>query len=439
MELEQAVAERTSGPCDGRAPRTRGWVAGVVGVLVLLDTFDAPIWALFGDNATVLAGVPLARLPLLVVGVAAVVLLIGDRRAATASVRSSWPVWPALVLAFASTAWSDQPRKTLIWALALLGSTIFGIALGRRFSPRAQAMLVAGTVSAIALASVVAAALFTGNRLGIGGHFSGLYFHKNLLGRVVALGVAASAVTIASGRWRRAGLGALLVCGGVLVASQSVASILAAALALAAMACVLGARAYRRSAYAILTGGVVACSAAVLVLIGTKPGLRLLARRETFSDRTLIWQLVAARAAEDPWLGHGYGAFWTGPAGDAVVAALGKPINHSHNGAVDLYAELGRLGLIVLIVPMAIGAVAAAHHALRPGPAACLWPVTCVVFFIASNVAESALLRHKLYWALFVSVLCHLVRQLTADGGAGPVQPVAIDNADAGRRAVRGA
>jgi hypothetical protein len=58
------------------------------------------------------------------------------------------------------------------------------------------------------------------------------------------------------------------------------------------------------------------------------------------------------------------------------------------------------------------------RSALRLGPAACLWPATYVVFFVASNVAESALLRHKIYWALLVAVLCHLVRHRTVDDDA---------------------
>ena len=31
-----------------------------------------------------------------------------------------------------------------------------------------------------------------------------------------------------------------------------------------------------------------------------------------------------------------------------------------------------------------------------------------VVFFIASNVAETAFLRHKIFWALYVAAACHL-------------------------------
>jgi hypothetical protein len=47
---------------------------------------------------------------------------------------------------------------------------------------------------------------------------------------------------------------------------------------------------------------------------------------------------------------------------------------------------------------------------LRANAAACLWPATFLVFFIVSNAAESAFFRHKVYWALYVAVACHLAQ-----------------------------
>src|SRR4029079_10929456 len=123
-------------------------------------------------------------------------------------------------------------------------------------------------------------------------------------------------------RQRGAGLAALFLCGGVLAVTRSVASVLTAVIVLAATVSLVAARAYRRAAPVIVATVTLTTMAIVLALIGTKPGLRLLARSETFSDRTHIWRVVAAGAAEDAWLGHGYGAFWTGPAGPKALAMI---------------------------------------------------------------------------------------------------------------------
>src|SRR5206468_4109218 len=118
-------------------------------------------------------------------------------------------------------------------------------------------------------------------------------------------------------------------------------------------------------------------------------GRQLLARSDTFSERTRIWHSVAVRANEHLWFGHGYGAFWTGPAGAKAIAELRLRINHGHNGALDLYAELGIVGLLVVLLPVAWATLAAVRHALRAAGPACVWPATSVVFFVASNLGES--------------------------------------------------
>lgn len=149
---------------------------------------------------------------------------------------------------------------------------------------------------------------------------------------------------------------------------------------------------------------------AVGILVATPSGLMLIGRGSTFSGRTLVWETVVSGAMQAPMLGHGYGAFWQGPAGErageTIARLIGMRINHAHNGALDLFAELGAAGVILVLVPLAIIAVAALRRAFAAGCHASIWPATYVVFFVASNVAESSLLRHKIYWALYVAVAC---------------------------------
>jgi O-antigen ligase len=74
-------------------------------------------------------------------------------------------------------------------------------------------------------------------------------------------------------------------------------------------------------------------------------------------------------------------------------------------------AELGLAGLVLVLVPLGVFTAAALQHALARGARACLWPATYLVFFVASNAGESALLRHKPYWALYVAAACHVARR----------------------------
>ena len=217
-------------------------------------------------------------------------------------------------------------------------------------------------------------------------------------------------MTLLGQRHRLLATGALCLCAILLLATGSRASVLAAVLTVAATLLLLAARHWRRHARTILTTGTAAALLVPTVLLTTSSGLAFLERSETFTGRTHIWKAVAVTAMEAPWVGRGYGAFWTSAAGDAAWkrSAIPDRIIHAHNGALDVFAELGAVGIALVFVPLAWVAVAALRHALASPSPGCLWPAVYLVFFMASNVAESWLFRHKLFWALYVAVACHV-------------------------------
>ncbi len=407
--LEPAIAVD---PCHGGSPRRRDWILAVVAALILSDAFDDTLYVFFGYQARLVRGVPIARIPLIIVAAVTVFLWARDPRDATAHVRAAWWLWPAVALAFVSVLWSERPAATLVWAAALLTTSAFGVTLSTRFSALGQALLVVAVTTAIALASVVSVAIWPAHALP-GGNWNGIYEQRNLLGRTQALGVGAAVATILSQRDRAIAAGALCVCAIVLLATESRGSILAAAVTVFATLLLVAARRWRRHATTILLVGSAAALLVVTLLLTTRSGLALLERSDSFTDRTHIWKAVATTAMEAPWLGHGYGAFWTSAAGDAAWARsmVQNRINHAHNGALDVFAELGVVGIALVFVPIGIVAVAALRHALTPRPPACLWPGVYLVFFLASNVGESALLRHKVYWALYVATACHVATE----------------------------
>jgi len=406
LALEPAIA---IDPCHGRSPHRLDWILAFVGALILSDAFDVILYVLFGKQARLVRGVPIARVPLIAVAAVTGYLLARDPRDATAHLRGAWWLWPAVALAFVSALWSERPAVTLVWATALFTTSAFGVALAVCFSALAQALLVVAVTTAIALASVVSVAIWPQQAVR-DGKWRGIYAWNSFLGRTQALGVGAALATILSQRYRVIAAGAVCVCAILLLATESRASLLAAAVTVFATLLLLAARRWRRHATTILMAGTAAALSVLTLLLTTRSGVALLERSETFTDRSLIWTAVATTAMETPWLGHGYGAFWTSAAGEAAWArsTLRDRMNNAHDGALDLFAELGVAGIALVFVPLAMVAVAALRHALAPRPPACLWPAVYLVFFVASNVADSVLLRHKLFWALYVAAACHV-------------------------------
>jgi O-antigen ligase len=72
-------------------------------------------------------------------------------------------------------------------------------------------------------------------------------------------------------------------------------------------------------------------------------------RDPTLTDRTKIWAVLLA-IDTDPVLGAGYETFWLGPRLMRVWQAGFGRINEAHNGYLQIYLNLGLIGLFLLIV-----------------------------------------------------------------------------------------
>ena len=79
-----------------------------------------------------------------------------------------------------------------------------------------------------------------------------------------------------------------------------------------------------------------------------------LGRNTTLTDRTLIWKAVLA-IHTNPLLGTGFESFWLGNRLEAVWNMSVKGIQEAHNGYLELYLNLGFIGLFLLGVMIVTG------------------------------------------------------------------------------------
>jgi exopolysaccharide production protein ExoQ len=73
------------------------------------------------------------------------------------------------------------------------------------------------------------------------------------------------------------------------------------------------------------------------------------AGRTSLSGRPEIWHIVLSQQA-NPLVGAGYESFWLGPRLDRIWALGQGHINESHNGYLELYLNLGYLGLLLMLI-----------------------------------------------------------------------------------------
>lgn len=103
----------------------------------------------------------------------------------------------------------------------------------------------------------------------------------------------------------------------------------------------------RRVLVHIMVGGVIAVAIVALFFDSSGSMVQTLGRDASLTGRTEIWDVVLSLAQKSPMLGTGFESFWMG---DRLLKVwqVEKGIQESHNGYIEVYANLGWVGIIFL-------------------------------------------------------------------------------------------
>jgi len=133
-------------------------------------------------------------------------------------------------------------------------------------------------------------------------------------------------------------------------------------------------------------------------------------RDPTLTDRTLIWQTVLSLHT-NPLLGTGYESFWLGSRLQYIWQRVGQ-INESHNGYLELYLNLGLIGLGILIAFLVSSYRTICRELTKGSQLAslsfALWTVT--LFY---NMTEAAF-RSQLMWLAFLVIAVNVPQRIRA-------------------------
>ena len=79
-----------------------------------------------------------------------------------------------------------------------------------------------------------------------------------------------------------------------------------------------------------------------------------LGRNTTLTGRTEIWDDLF-RMDFSPWVGTGFESFWLGERADYMANRYYFHPNQAHNGYIEMYVNLGLIGVGFLVLLMASG------------------------------------------------------------------------------------
>ena len=329
--------------------------------------------------------------------------------------RRNWSLVALLVLTLLSCTWASSPTIVLQRSIAVLGTTLFGVALAVRLTFEDQLRLMSWVFRIIAVLSLTCIVLLP--RYGISsladqeGAWRGVFVQKNGLGSIMALSVLVewhlSTDTAFSKVLNRV---ALLLSAALLFFSSSITP------ALALIGCLLFIQLYKfalhrlrlRPPFAVALSSLLLLTAgAALSLLESEKIAATLGRSSDLTGRTEIWRWVLSYIAEHPILGYGYSGFWFGASPDslAIDRAMGIRIMYSHNGYLEILLTLGGVGFVLALAFLGTGMKRAFYCSERGQTSAHLWPLALLFFVILHNFAECTILFQDLEWALCVAAV----------------------------------
>jgi exopolysaccharide production protein ExoQ len=142
----------------------------------------------------------------------------------------------------------------------------------------------------------------------------------------------------------------------------------------------------------------------LITLLGAFPGaLQEMGRNATLTERTLIWSWVI-KLVPNQWVGSGYGSFWLGHRLEMMinnVTHIWIP-NQAHNGYLEVFANLGWIGVGLLGLVLFWGYFRIIDAWRRKGPASDLM-LAYFLIGVISNISEASFFRNLVpVWLFFM-------------------------------------
>lgn len=380
--------------------------------------------------------------------IAALILLVLLQAASLIARRDeldwNWAILPISLLAYLGWAgisvfWSEYQRVTLVSFGYLLLVTFVGVYIGlsrdtiqiiRSFGDVLRAVLLVSLVLEVLSGIIFDAPLAVLNihaELAVGGPISGLVSDRNQLGLLAAIAVATFII-----EWRMraitrtVAIPSLVLAVASIVFTKSPVVTMVAVVLFAAAAVLYGIRrlpAARRQLAQYVVLGMLALGAAVAWAFRA-PIIAVFNATGELQFRLELWQDVL-NFVSFHWL-EGWG--WTGIWNPAIPPYVGltptdgRPHDSALNALVDLWLQIGAVGVFLFLALIGLAFVRSWLLAGRRRSVVHTWPALVLVALIAVSVAESAVLTEG-GWLLFVICCVKASSELSWRRALSPIPP----------------
>lgn len=374
-------------------------------------------------------GNPLDRAILTGMVVIGVIVLISRGRKVLAFLRTNWPILLYLLYCAFSIFWSDFPEIAFKRWIKALGDFVMILlvltdpdrpAAIKYFLGRVGFVLIPTSILLIKYYPVWGRAYdrWEGTQ-----SFTGVGTDKNMLGMMCLVTGLATVWRIShfirGGKSARK-MGPMIAQGTILVMAiwllykansmTSISSFVAGSglIVMTTIPKFAGKRRLIHLAAAVLIFGAVS----TLFLSLGSGLLASVGRNPTLTGRTELWGLLFGMV-RNPWFGTGFGSFWLGPRLAKLWSIYWWHPNESHNGYIEIFLNLGWLGIIILGLILIAG-YRNATRLLRVDPEAGRFALAYFVASVMYNFTEAGFKTMNPVWIAFLLVVMVVPRTQAA-------------------------
>jgi exopolysaccharide production protein ExoQ len=173
----------------------------------------------------------------------------------------------------------------------------------------------------------------------------------------------------------------------------------------------------RKPAVAFLLAATAVGVSAFVLFGGGASVLEAMGRNPTLTGRTEVWHTVL-QFAQNPVVGSGYESFWLGPRLIAIgIATDSRGIQQAHNGYIEIYLNLGWVGICLLGLIVVFG-LRKVVIGLREAPNIARLMLAYFVIALIYNFTEAGFKFQGPVWIFFLLAVIAIPTALTSESTA---------------------
>ena len=321
-------------------------------------------------------------------------------------------IWITLLVAMAvlSISWSTLPDVTFRKAISLIGTTFFAVYLASRYSFEEQLKIYGWTFGIAVLFSFIFGIALPQYGISsleaVGGSWRGIYPHKNGLGQCMFASFLTFYFLSISTSYRKYKLlfQVSYVLSIVLIILAQSGTSLMSVVFIFATSQVLNSLSLtsKKGVLYILLAIIIASLLLFVFFVNFETLLNANNKDITLTGRTPLWATLWEFVLQKPWLGYGYGSFFSSASreGNLVWNVHTWVPVHAHNGYIHLWLHLGVIGLGILIFGYIQCLFASLSKYLVSKNLKILWVFLFLLYTVTLNITEVSFLSSGIIWII---------------------------------------